>query len=197
MLVRRQKLTAMHDISGAWAGIGSALSSVWQQIGIPASWWMTSAVTVYLASISVLHVTSSSLLQLQTFNTIISTSVPITLAWPDNLAYFPANSSYSSIYDVNWSAITASLPVLNQLPGVAFTGLSNTTVYDTPQINATSGNAIVNATTITSRCGILPNITYSVDYTQNYPVIMAYSSVGGETLLQFLIQGVPCTSSQF
>ncbi|KAG2041022.1 hypothetical protein BDR03DRAFT_77522, partial [Suillus americanus] len=36
-LVRRQKLTAIHDISSAWAGLGSAFSSVWQQIDIPAS----------------------------------------------------------------------------------------------------------------------------------------------------------------
>jgi hypothetical protein len=83
-LVRRQKLTTIHDISGAWAGLGSALSNVWQQIRIPASWWAISAVTVYLTSISVLHVTSSSLLQFQTFNTSTATSVPTIRGWPND-----------------------------------------------------------------------------------------------------------------
>ncbi|KAG1853175.1 hypothetical protein DFJ58DRAFT_745965 [Suillus subalutaceus] len=176
-LVRRQKLTAIHDISGAWTGLGSALSSVWQQIDIPASWWITSAVTVYFASISVLHVTSSTLLQLQTFNTSISTSVPTTLAWLNNLPDASARVSGQTVYGVNWAAITASLLVLNQLPGVVSAGLSNTTIYDTPKTNAILGNAIVNATTITSRCGLPPNISYSMG-PGYYPIIKGNSSVG-------------------
>ncbi|KAG2078569.1 hypothetical protein BDR04DRAFT_1226524 [Suillus decipiens] len=185
MLVRRQKLTAIHDISGAWAGIGSALSSVWKQIDIPASWWMTSAVTVYLAGISVLHITSSTLLQLQTFNASMTTSVPTTLAWSNDLSSLADSANYSPIYDVNWPAITASLPVVNQLPGVVSAGLSNTTVYDTPQTNAIVGNATVNATTITSCCGLLPNISYSVDYTSSNPMIIANSSIGNGAFLYF------------
>ncbi|KAG1849494.1 hypothetical protein F4604DRAFT_1907438 [Suillus subluteus] len=177
-LVRRQKLTAIHDISGAWTGLGSALSSVWQQIDIPASWWMTSAVTVYLASISVLHVTSSTLLQLQTFNNSVLTSVPTTLAWLNNISDATVSINGQTAYYVNWAAITASLPVLNQLPGVVSVGLSNTTIYDTPKTNAILGNATVNATTITSRCGLLPNISYSMDYTTGNPMIMGNSSVG-------------------
>ncbi|KAG0694159.1 hypothetical protein DFH29DRAFT_1083931 [Suillus ampliporus] len=153
-LVRRLKLTAIHDISGAWAGLGSALSSVWQQTDIPASWWTTFSVTAYLASISVLHVTSSTLLQLPTFNTSMATSVSTTLGWLDDLSY---GSS------ANWESITASLPVINQLSGLVTTGLSNTTVYDTAQKSSVVGNATVNATTITSRCGLLPHVTYSVN----------------------------------
>ncbi|KAG1767374.1 hypothetical protein EV702DRAFT_1282648 [Suillus placidus] len=155
-LVRRLKLTAIHDISGAWAGLGSALSSIWRQIDIPASWWAISAVTVYLASISVLHVTSSTLLQFQTFNTSMATSVSTKLGWPND-------SMILNSFDVNWGSITASLPVVNQLPGLVSVGLSNTTVYDTPQTNSMAGHADVNTTTISSRCGFLPDITYSVD----------------------------------
>ncbi|KAG2137887.1 uncharacterized protein EDB93DRAFT_1106510 [Suillus bovinus] len=66
-LVCHVKLTAIHDVSGAWAGLGSALSSVWRQTDVPAAWWMTSAVAAYLVSITVLHVTSSTLLQFQPF----------------------------------------------------------------------------------------------------------------------------------
>ncbi|KAJ8580341.1 hypothetical protein M405DRAFT_61577 [Rhizopogon salebrosus TDB-379] len=152
-LVRRLKLTSIHDISGAWSGLGSALSSVCQQIDIPVSWWATSAVAAYLACISVLHVTSSTLLAFQIFNTSMSTSVPTALGWQSNLL---TNTSES----VNWGAITASLPVVNQLPGLVFAGLSGATLYDTPKTSSIVGNATVNATTITSHCGLLPNVTY-------------------------------------
>ncbi|KAG2064921.1 hypothetical protein BDR04DRAFT_1109348 [Suillus decipiens] len=153
-LVRRLKLTAIHDISGAWVGLGSALSSVWRQTDIPASWWTTSAVAAYLASITVLHVTSSTLLQFQTFNTSMTTSVPTTLGWPDD-------SSYGS--SANLGLITPSLPVVNHLTGLVSAGLSNTTLYDTLKTNAIAGNATVNATTVTSRCGLIPNVTYSAN----------------------------------
>ncbi|KAG2039442.1 hypothetical protein BDR03DRAFT_980928 [Suillus americanus] len=153
-LVRRLKLTAIHDISGAWAGLGSALSSVWRQTDIPASWWTTSAVAAYLANITVLHVTSSTLLQFQTFNTSMTTSVPTTLGWLDD-------SSYGSF--ANLGLITPSLPVVNHLTGLASAGLSNTTLYDTLKTNAIAGNATVNATTISSRCGVIPNVTYSAN----------------------------------
>ncbi|KAG1736318.1 hypothetical protein EDB19DRAFT_1910270 [Suillus lakei] len=82
-LVRRLKLTSIHDISGAWAGLGSALSSVCKQTGIPASLWATTAVTAYLVCISVLHITSSTILQFQTFNSSMTTYVPTTLGWVD------------------------------------------------------------------------------------------------------------------
>jgi hypothetical protein len=183
MLVCRQKLTAIHDISGAWAGLGSALSSVWRQIGITASWWAVSAVTAYLANISVLHVTSSTLLQFQTFNTSTVTSVPTIRGWPND--WMSINS-----LDTNWGSITASFPVVSQLPGLVSAGLSNNTVYDTPQTNSMTGNATVNATTISSHCGLLPNITYSVDA----GVVNVNSSIGQDV---FITMGAsyPCTSS--
>ncbi|KAG2105487.1 uncharacterized protein F5147DRAFT_241761 [Suillus discolor] len=153
-LVRRVKLTAVHDISGAWAGLGSALSSVWRQTDVPASWWTTSAVAAYLASITVLHVTSSTLLQFQTFNASMTTSVPTTQGWLND-------SSYSS--STNLGLITLSLPVVNQLTGLVSAGLSNTTLYDTLKTNGMTGNATVNATTVTSHCGLIPNVTYSAN----------------------------------
>lgn len=171
-LVRRQKLTVIHDISGAWMGLGSALTSVWRQVGIPASWWAISAVTAYLASISVLHVTSSTLLQFQTFNTSTATSVPTIRGWPNDWMSFDP-------FLTNWGSITASLPVVSQLPGLVSVGLSNNTVYDTPQTNSMTGNATVSATTISSHCGLLPNITYTVDA----GMVTVNSSIGQGLLL--------------
>ncbi|KAG1848851.1 hypothetical protein C8R48DRAFT_778782 [Suillus tomentosus] len=169
-LVRRVKLTAVHDISCAWAGLGSALTSVWRQTDICASRWTTSAVAIYLASITVLHVTSSTLLQFQTSESLTnmgrSSSVPTTLGWPDD-------SSYGNF--TNLGPIAASLPVINHLTGLASAGLSNTTLYDTLILSGmlTSydnlsngpviGTSIVNATTVTSSCGLIPNVTYSAN----------------------------------
>ncbi|KAG2110030.1 hypothetical protein BD769DRAFT_1691600 [Suillus cothurnatus] len=147
-LVCRLKLTTIHDISGAWAGLGSALSSVWKQTRTPASLWATTAVTTYLICISVLHVTSSTLLQLQTFNSSMTTNVSTTLGW--------VNISNSE----NSVALAASLPAISLFPGLASAGISNNTVYDTLQTNSVVGRATVNATTITSSCGLLPNVTY-------------------------------------
>ncbi|KAG2125723.1 hypothetical protein DEU56DRAFT_563625 [Suillus clintonianus] len=187
-LVRRQKLTTIHDVSGAWEGLGSALNSVWRQFDISSSWWMVSAVTAYLACISVLHVTSSTLLQIQMFNASMTNSVPTTLAWLNDLS----NSSV-----VHWEAITSSLQIFNQLPGLVTEGLSNTTVYDIPHTNAVAGYATVNATTITSHCGLLPNISYSVDYNPLVPLsspdwmIRAnFSLLGDETFL-FVNASIP------
>ena len=121
---------------------------------IPASWWTTSSVAVYLACISVLHVTSSSILQLQSFDTTMSTSVATALGWTDS----QINSS-----NVNWGEITTSLPVVSRLPGLIAAGISNTTVYDTAQTGDTTGTAAVNATTITSHCTLLQNINITHD----------------------------------
>jgi len=102
----------------------------------------------------VLHVTSSTLLQLQTFNTTLATSVPTALGWRNDLLY-------TSESNVDWGAITASLPVVNRLPGLVSAGIYNATVYDVPQINSTIGTAAVNATTISTQCGLLPGTTSS------------------------------------
>ncbi|KAG1840624.1 hypothetical protein F4604DRAFT_1832186 [Suillus subluteus] len=157
-LVRRLKLTTIHDISSAWAGLGSALSNVWKQIHIPASLWATTAVTTYLVCISVLHVTSSTLLQFQTFNSSMTTNVSTTLGWVD---ISDENITFNQSLVENWGAITASLPVISQFPGLVSAGISNNTVYDIPQTSSVVGHATVNATTVTSSCGLLPNVTYS------------------------------------
>ncbi|KAG2092920.1 uncharacterized protein F5147DRAFT_721711 [Suillus discolor] len=151
-LVRHAKLTAVHDISGAWAGLGSALTSVWRQTDIPASWWTTSAVAAYLASITVLHVTSSTLLQFQTFNASMTTSVPTTLGWLDDSSY-----SYLTRPRTHY-----------HIP----TRLSNTTLYDTLKTTAIAvecdssscGTAIVPFGPVATRIHIIPWMEYEDSY---------------------------------
>ncbi|KAG1836969.1 hypothetical protein DFJ58DRAFT_864015, partial [Suillus subalutaceus] len=67
----------------------------------------------------------------------------------------------SSISENNSVAITAPLPAISRFPGFLSAGISNNTVYDTLQTSSVVGHATVNATTITSSCGLLPNVTYS------------------------------------
>ncbi|KAG1908917.1 uncharacterized protein F5891DRAFT_974202 [Suillus fuscotomentosus] len=101
------------------------------------------------------------------FTTIVNASVPTTLGWPDD-------SSYGNF--TNLGPIVASLPVISQLTGLASTGLANTTLYDTltlfsdsltpydtPLIGSEAGIVVVNATTVTSSCGLIPNVTYSAN----------------------------------
>ncbi|KAG2355726.1 hypothetical protein BDR07DRAFT_1464413 [Suillus spraguei] len=145
-LIRRLKLTAIHDISGAWAGLGSALSSVWRQTDIPAS------------CLPCQHNRAARHL----FHS-------LTIS---NIQYFYDDLGANNIrvarrfivrLSTNLGLITPSLPVVNHLTGLVSAGLSNTTLYDTLKTNAIAGNATVNATTVTSRCGLIPNVTYSAN----------------------------------
>ncbi|KAG0696262.1 hypothetical protein DFH29DRAFT_1082968 [Suillus ampliporus] len=94
--------------------------------------------------------------------------------------------------NVNWKTITASLPVVNQLLGLVTAGLSNTTVYDTAQTSSVVGNATVNATTTTSCCGLIPNVTYS----SNTSTANAPFSVQGGNFFLLMINASPPWSDQ-
>jgi hypothetical protein len=84
----------------------------------------------------------------------MTTQVSTTIGWVD-----VSNPNVNWV-DINWGAVTASLPAISQFPGIVAPGLSNNTVYDTLQTGSVVGHVSVNATTVTSSCGLLPNITY-------------------------------------
>jgi maltodextrin utilization protein YvdJ len=67
-LQTHQTLTATHDNAAAWTGLGSAVSSIWNQRAIPASIMGVVSVFLYLANILVLHITTPALFSLDTFN---------------------------------------------------------------------------------------------------------------------------------
>lgn len=67
IVLKRQTLTAAHDESAAWTGLGSALLAVWRQTRIAASVVGTLSVAIYLIGISVLHISTPSLFNLQVF----------------------------------------------------------------------------------------------------------------------------------
>lgn len=73
-LVSVQSLTATHDSTAAWAGIGSACLHLWHQKAIRASITGILSVFLYLGTVLVLHITTPGLLSLETFN---STSISV------------------------------------------------------------------------------------------------------------------------
>ncbi|KAH7904204.1 hypothetical protein BJ138DRAFT_1119628 [Hygrophoropsis aurantiaca] len=144
---RRQKLTSIHDIAEAWIGIGAALFGLWDQIKVKTSMRATIAVTVYLLSISALHITSSSIMQLQTFNATITVPISTTVGWPDESV---------DLASLAWSSIDPFIPATSQLATLSTAGISNSTIYDLVSRNSGFGEAIVNATTVSASCGLLP-----------------------------------------
>ncbi|KAH7907827.1 hypothetical protein BJ138DRAFT_1210018, partial [Hygrophoropsis aurantiaca] len=143
---RRQKLTSIHDISEAWIGIGAALSGLWDQLQIKTSMRATTAITTYLLSISALHITSSSIIQLQTFNATITVPVSTVVGWPEESI---------DLAGLAWPSITPLIPSTYQLAALSTIGISNATIYDLVSHNPGFGEAIINATTISASCGLL------------------------------------------
>lgn len=82
ILHKYQTLTATHDQFAAWTGLGSALSVLWSQTRIAASVIGTLSITIYLVGISVLHISTPSLFNLQVFNNPNGTTIPTQIGMP-------------------------------------------------------------------------------------------------------------------
>ncbi|KAF8547518.1 hypothetical protein OG21DRAFT_909496 [Imleria badia] len=113
---------------------------------------MTFCITIYFGCISILHISSSALMDFQTLNSTVVNQVPSTLAWPD---------SSVTLQDLNWTTIIPLVSVINSLSDLSTNGLFSNTVYDTPSVTPESLYATVNATTIDAQCGLLPNLSYA------------------------------------
>jgi hypothetical protein len=62
-------LTATHDSISSWAGLGSALATLYNQLSVPASVAGTLHIAGYLGCVSILHITIPAILSVETFNT--------------------------------------------------------------------------------------------------------------------------------
>ncbi|KAH7920674.1 hypothetical protein BV22DRAFT_785661 [Leucogyrophana mollusca] len=153
-LLRYQTLTATHDQSNAWTGFGAALMSLWSQTRLSAATFGVSSVALYLLSISVLHVSSSSLINVETFNATYPTTVATVLGMPSDM-----ESIFTSDYD--WYDATAVASMVGQLTELTTVGVTNATLYDTLSNTAGIGLASVTSTTLLATCRSLPNITVS------------------------------------
>ncbi|KAH7904516.1 hypothetical protein BJ138DRAFT_1237178, partial [Hygrophoropsis aurantiaca] len=153
-LSQRQSVTSIHDTAGAWVGLGTAFDSLWKQTKIASSPLEVFSVTAYLLCITVLHISSSSIMQFQNFNNTITEMVPTTLGWPD---------SPGDIDGIDWETIVSILPSVGLLSGFSAAGLTYGTIYDVLSSNTGTGSATVNATTVNANCVLLTGLTYNPD----------------------------------
>lgn len=147
-VTRRQTVTALHDAMNAWRGLGSALECLWQQSTVPASRWSILSITAYLTCVFSLHVVSSSIIQLQTFNTTVDASATKISYWPNPDVDMMA---------IQWQSISALVPTLGRFANLQGMGLHNATLYDIIRPTDKSGRAIVNASSFRANCGLVRN----------------------------------------
>ncbi|EIW81929.1 hypothetical protein CONPUDRAFT_164643 [Coniophora puteana RWD-64-598 SS2] len=156
-LQRRQSLTTMADVSDAWAGLGSAFLGLWHQTKLPVSVGSTIAVTLYLLCVLVLHIASSTIMQLETFNGTVNASVPTRLHLPSNFFAVAQGTGYTP-----WPVVDQYLFANDTIGAYASQpGLSGSTLYDVlpSRTNAYTGRTLVNSTTINATCGLMETVS--------------------------------------
>ena len=76
----KQTLTALHDKSNAWLGLGSAVMTMWDQTKVPTALPGVGLITVYLIAVYLLHVTIPAIFNAQPFNGTMPTIQPTRLS---------------------------------------------------------------------------------------------------------------------
>ncbi|KAJ7635723.1 hypothetical protein DFH06DRAFT_1479038 [Mycena polygramma] len=154
-----QTLTATHDTTAAWAGIGSAALHIWRQWAVPASPVGVLVVFLYLGGVIILHISTPALFALQTFNATrlvsVSTQGLPAYAWPSNV-----NDSFDFWFNVTGYAISSLTSLPNVLGNTAdgSLGLHDGTLYDVLDYNPGTGNVSVDATGFNVTCGFVPDL---------------------------------------
>ena len=171
----RQKLTAIHDVSGAWSGLGAATAMLWNQTKLAASTKATFLVFLYLACVSVLHVASPTIMEFEAYNATSTTAVPSKSTWPDPSV---------NLSSLDMAAVGPLIPLMHSLSGLSTDGLINSTLYDTFTKTPQMINASVNASTIRANCGLLPILSYHfMEYFDTVAMNTSISGIG-ETVLE-------------
>ncbi|KAI0929983.1 hypothetical protein AcV5_006808 [Taiwanofungus camphoratus] len=157
VLLKRQTLTAAHDVSSAWTGLGAALVSLWRQTSISASLFGTSLVAMYLAGTAVLHITTLSLFVIEAFNNTNAVIIPSTIGRHNiTLNSSVSDTSYAFFF---WESTSELLPYVGHASPQATLGLYNSTLFDVLENNNSLGNVSVGASAANISCGFLSNGT--------------------------------------
>ncbi|KAJ3552578.1 hypothetical protein NM688_g4081 [Phlebia brevispora] len=172
---RPQTLTAIHDKSFAWLGLGSSLQTLSRQRKLATDILGISMITLYLILIFVVHTTLPGIYGVTTENITVLIKYPTTLArqW---------SAAPRSLFDSDSYSI---LQVRNTL-NLTTPGVFNNVLYDIiPAVqNATGAGVEVNATTFSVDCaplsdvdqtGFNPNATAS-----EIPASYNYEFAGGK-----------------
>ncbi|KAF7336351.1 hypothetical protein MVEN_02183600 [Mycena venus] len=151
----RQSLTATHDNTAAWAGLGSAALCIWHQRVVPASVRGVLSALFYLGSISILHITVPNMFLLQT----VQMFRPVVVE-TEGLPSFPSTynlrlSPSGSLYSRRLSASLYRLPAV--LGNIRQEGLHEGTLYDVLGANSGAGNVSVDATGFNITCRSFPH----------------------------------------
>ncbi|KAH9836608.1 uncharacterized protein C8Q71DRAFT_50008 [Rhodofomes roseus] len=190
----RHTLTFVLDVSTAWTGLGAALVIVWRQVSSRANMFATFTVAVYLICISALHVTTPSLLSVQSFNQTDAITVPVAVGMPILNASAPVWSD--SVIDL-WSQ-AASILEYNVI-GTQYlptTGLANNTIYDFNPPGSNLVEVTVNATTANVTCGCIPNASLTMFEIQSANVSGAWVNAAyGRYQFSFAVETWPVWSS--
>ncbi|KAI0945046.1 hypothetical protein AcV7_001685 [Taiwanofungus camphoratus] len=161
ILLKRQTLTAIHDLAGAWNGLGSALLSLWRQAFLAASVVGTLQVVVYLASLSVIHIATPALFSTELFNHTDSIVVSTIIGMPSISDVADRDSVLIS--DV-WESTSELLPYLALVTPQQTLGLYNDILYGFPvQPNFGIGSTLVGATAANVTCGYLSGMSAVVN----------------------------------
>ncbi|GJE91559.1 hypothetical protein PsYK624_077090 [Phanerochaete sordida] len=136
----RQTLTALHDKSSAWLGLGAACGSLWDQLKLRAAMVGVVYITAYLFGVWLLHITIPTSLNVVPYNATVST------IFRTVLGNTSMNADYASAYDI--------LLVYDQVPTL---GLQGNMVYDViPPVPSASGSTTVNGSVYDVDCAALP-----------------------------------------
>ena len=152
MVTQWHYLTAVHDISQAWTGLGAAIYALVQQTKTVSSIWTMLGVTTYLACVSILHIASTTIMQFTAFNSTSIIPIQSTVTWPSSIV----------LTNGSWAGPNLIVTPNNLLQNMETLGLLNNTIYDI--VNLTDPaftTAIVNATSLQANCGLLSNLTFS------------------------------------
>ncbi|KAJ7662613.1 hypothetical protein DFH06DRAFT_356072 [Mycena polygramma] len=164
-----QTLTAIHDRTAAWAGIGSAVFHLFHQTAVRGSLVGVFSVFFYLFAALLLHVTTPALFTIQTFN-----ATRLVVVGTQSLPEW--NATWENFTDPFSDSDPFALPQftsgsLQTLPSVLMggnksLGLSGATLYDVLEKNSGAGSATVNATGFNISCKYPANsnITYDGDF---------------------------------
>ncbi|KAJ6474834.1 hypothetical protein C8R45DRAFT_1010680 [Mycena sanguinolenta] len=144
----KKTLTAAHDCISAWAGLGSALATLLNQVFVPASVFGTLNIVGYLACIAVLHISIPTILSVEAFNTTVAISA-ITSGFPEY-----ANSTViNSTQDYMLTFPTNFLPWRGIFDETGMLGLFNSSLYEVLDATPAPGQAKVSAVGFNISCG--------------------------------------------
>ncbi|KAF7336265.1 hypothetical protein MVEN_02174700 [Mycena venus] len=154
-LHKSQTLTATHDNSIAWSGIGSALLSLWKQIVVPASVLGTLSVFLYLLNIAVIHISSPAMLSLQSFNSSRPTVLK-TLAMPEYTRRTSVLNETQTTKNMETFAMNALPEIFEDMNTTNKLGILDGTLYEVLETSYVGEDASVAAIGFNITCGYLP-----------------------------------------